>query len=59
MAVSLAAQIKTQLEIDSRLVPGSGGEFEVVVNGDLIYSKRSTGEFPDEQSLVTAIEQLS
>lgn len=30
-----------------RLIPSSGGVFEVVVNGELIYSKKRTGQFPD------------
>jgi selenoprotein W-related protein len=32
-----------------KLVPASGGCFEITVNGDLIYSKLKTGKFPDEQ----------
>jgi len=31
-------------EIESiRLIPSNGGRFEVVVDGDLVYSKLSTG----------------
>ena len=41
------------------LISGSGGEFEVVVNDELVYSKRSTGVFPDEDSLVEKIAELS
>ena len=29
------------------LLPSDGGVFEVTVDGDLIYSKTQTGEFPD------------
>jgi len=33
------------------LVPSSGGAFEVTVNGEKIYSKLDTGEFPNEEEL--------
>jgi selenoprotein W-related protein len=39
---------------------GSGGDFEFSIDDDLIYSKRSTGEYPDvkalKQAVVDAIE---
>jgi selenoprotein W-related protein len=35
-----------------QLVPSKGGCFEVVVDGELIYSKLATGKFPDEAQLV-------
>lgn len=37
------------------LVPDRGGCFELSVNGDLIYSKLKTGEFPDEEWAVGTI----
>jgi len=37
------------------LQPSSGGCFEVTVNGELIYSKLKTGEFPDEDTIVAEI----
>ena len=55
MAASLAAKLKAATATDATLIPGSGGEFEVVVNGVLTYSKRSTGSFPDEDALVAEI----
>ena len=38
------------------LVPSDGGCFEITVDGDLMYSKLATGEFPDESSI---LKQLS
>ncbi len=58
MAVSLAAQLRDKLGLEVRLTAGSGGEFEIVVNGELIYSKRATGQFPDEAPLLETIRQL-
>ncbi len=37
------------------LIPSRGGCFEVTVDGDLIYSKLATGEFPDEGKILDAI----
>ena len=34
--------------MDAKLVKGSGGVFDVVVDGTLVYSKRETGRFPEE-----------
>jgi selenoprotein W-related protein len=34
---------------DFVLIPSGGGCFELKVNGELVYSKLQTGEFPDEQ----------
>lgn len=43
-------------EIDNfNLIPSSGGVFEVTVDGEKIYSKDETGEFPDEDAIVTEI----
>jgi len=37
------------------LVPGSGGCFELQLDGDLAYSKLATGEFPEEDPLVAEV----
>lgn len=40
------------------LIPGSGGVFEVRVDGQTVYSKRQTGRFPDQDALVAEIGAL-
>jgi selenoprotein W-related protein len=36
------------MEVSSlEIIPGSGGVFEVHKDGDLIFSKRESGRFPD------------
>ncbi|ALC15593.1 hypothetical protein DSOUD_0806 [Desulfuromonas soudanensis] len=40
---------------DVSLIESSGGVFEVVVDGRLVYSKKETGEFPDEELLTEKI----
>lgn len=51
-AVSLAAALKKHCSINTELIKSSGGVFEVIVDGKLVYSKKATGEFPDEMKLV-------
>jgi selenoprotein W-related protein len=38
-------------------VPGSGGQFEVVVNGDLVFSKKAAGRYPEIRELKEAINR--
>lgn len=37
------------------LVPSGGGKFEVTVNGELVYSKVATGEFPTYDQIVAKL----
>jgi selenoprotein W-related protein len=39
------------------LVPAGGGCFEVSANGELLYSKLKTGQFPDEQGIIDMLEK--
>jgi selT/selW/selH-like putative selenoprotein len=48
----LAAEIKKQLGIESKLVRGSGGIFVVSVNDQKIFSKHDAGRFPSESEIV-------
>lgn len=37
------------------LIPSSGGVFEVTLGGDLVYSKKATGEFPEPKQVLDKI----
>jgi len=37
------------------LIPSGGGCFELSVNGELLYSKLKTGQFPDEQAMLAEV----
>jgi selT/selW/selH-like putative selenoprotein len=39
-----------------KLVPSGGGVFEVTADGKLIHSKRATGEFPDPDDVLRAVQ---
>jgi selenoprotein W-related protein len=41
------------------LEPSGGGCFEVTVDGQLVYSKLQTGDFPEEDQLVRKIGRLT
>jgi len=38
------------------LVPAGGGCFEVIVDGELVYSKLKTGTFPDEDAVLKDVQ---
>ena len=38
------------------LIPGSGGAFEVSLNGTLLYSKLETGQFPTTEQITSAMD---
>jgi len=40
------------------LIPEGGGVFEVTVNDQLIYSKKSTGQFPDPDTILHDVRAL-
>lgn len=54
MATKVLTQYKQQIR-GLELEPSSGGCFELTIDGDLVYSKLNTGEFPDEAKLVAEI----
>jgi selenoprotein W-related protein len=53
----LAAKIRDVAGIKAvRLIPSGGGAFEICVNGELIYSKLETGEWPDFDAIAQQIK---
>jgi selenoprotein W-related protein len=39
-----------------KLIPGEGGCFEVTLNGELIYSKLKTGDFPADKQILETLK---
>jgi selenoprotein W-related protein len=39
-----------------RLIPAGGGCFEVTIDGELVYSKLATGEFPDDLAILDKVQ---
>jgi hypothetical protein len=42
----LAASIQQQFHTEARIKPGKSGQFDVIADSKLIYSKSVTGRFP-------------
>ena len=58
-AASLANEILEKYGTNVKeftLIPSGGGVFEVIKNGDLIYSKKSLDRFPDDGEVMNLIE---
>jgi selenoprotein W-related protein len=41
--------------IEVKLIPGSGGVFDVVADGVLVFSKKAVGRHADPEEIVAAI----
>ncbi len=54
MTAKVLSQFKQQIR-GMRLVPSSGGRFELKADGELIYSKLETGQFPEEKAILDRI----
>jgi selenoprotein W-related protein len=54
LATKVLTQFKQKLA-GMELQPSKGGCFELTVDGELIYSKLSSGQFPDEDQMVQEI----
>jgi selenoprotein W-related protein len=50
----LLSTYKQQIH-DLKLIPSSGGCFELSADGELIYSKLQVGKFPDEKAMIDAV----
>jgi selenoprotein W-related protein len=44
--------LRDRFQADVELLPSGGGVFEVVVDGRLVHSKKTSGEFPDHEELL-------
>ena len=52
----MAASIKDALGIDTEVVVGARGQFDVVADGDLLFSKQAEERFPEPDEIITAIQ---
>jgi selT/selW/selH-like putative selenoprotein len=54
----LAAEIKKALGVDSKVVRGSGGIFDVSVDDKRIFSKHDEGRFPTEKEIIDKLRGM-
>jgi len=51
----LAARIKDATDVETELIKGEGGVFEVIVDGKLIFSKKEQKRFPDDDEVLSQL----
>jgi selT/selW/selH-like putative selenoprotein len=54
----LAATIEDEIGVESELICGGGGIFDVVVDGDMIFSKHELDRFPESDEILSKIKSL-
>jgi selenoprotein W-related protein len=54
LAAKLLTEYKQRIK-DLKLIPEGGGCFELSLNGELLYSKLKTGQFPDEGAMLAEV----
>lgn len=50
-------KIQKEINAEVELKASGGGVFEVTADGKLIYSKRNTGQFPNESDLIAQLKK--
>lgn len=55
---ALAKSLKQNMS-EIAIAPFADGRFEVIVDGETVWSKLETGEFPDDATIVKQIERLA
>ena len=51
----MAAVIRKARGLEATLIKGSGGQFEVVLDGRVIFSKKAAGRFPEPAEVLEQI----
>ncbi|GAB4159792.1 MAG: hypothetical protein Tsb009_37090 [Planctomycetaceae bacterium] len=51
----MAEDIKKHTGIEAELIPGSGGVFDVAVDGETIFSKHEADRFPNHDEILEKI----
>ena len=56
-AVSLAAELKESFDVETELISGERGDFEVIVDGEKVFSKKKLSRFPEPGEVTQLIRQ--
>ena len=51
--------MKNALDVESKLVASGGGVFEITVDAELIFSKKSLNRFPEDGEVLELIRSAS
>ena len=55
----MAETLKKRFDVESTLIEGAGGVFDVHVDGTQIWSKHDIGRFPEHDEVIGKIETLT
>jgi len=55
----LAESLKKEFDVEIEFNVSGGGVFEVTVDGDLVFSKKAEGRFPEDAEIIDAIKAKS
>ena len=59
-ASSLDAELKSRFPgVETKLISSGGGVYEIILDGELIFSKKTLGRFPDDGEVVALIKQAT
>lgn len=54
----MAAELENKLDESAKLFQSSGGVFEVEYKGQLIFSKKASGRFPEDGEVLRVVANL-
>ena len=54
----MADALKDRYGVDVKLIESGGGVFEVVKDGELIFSKKAIGRFPEHNEIFEKLDNL-
>ena len=57
-ALRLREELQNKFSADIEIIEGSGGIFEVDLNGNNVFSKKELGRFPRENEVIDLIEEV-
>ncbi|MBN1349747.1 Rdx family protein [candidate division KSB1 bacterium] len=52
----MADELRKAFNVESKLVRGGGGIFDVIVDGKKVYSKFQTGRFPTPEEIIQKLK---
>ena len=55
----MGAEIEKALGVAPKYVKGGGGDLNVIADGELVFSKKERGRWPEADELIRALEKLA
>jgi len=55
----LAEALKQAFQVESELIEGAGGVFDVHVDGTQVWCKQDVGRFPEDEEILDLVKPLA